>query len=427
MGDNCSNEHRNEVAVFPQSPAGSVRRSSSTSGRVTLRGMSRPWILPFGLVGSLAFGALPGAPTLAAQRAAPPPALSPTALPPRDSVGPFAKLVAELSEPGGYFDTDNLISNERSYLHVLGALDRLKVRGGAYVGVGPDQNFSYIARIKPRIAFIVDIRRDNMLQQLLFKALFARSRNRAEYLALLLGRPVPANVESLAGRPIEQLVTYIDSLRVTAASSLGARQLVQAEVARFDVPLSAKDWATMARFHAEFIAAGLSLRFTSAGRPPQWYYPTLRELVLERDLTGRAASYLASESDFQFVKTMQRDNLVIPVVGDLAGSHAMPAIAQLMRARGDKLSAIYASNAEDYVMRGGGFGAYARNVLAMPRDARSVFIRSWFGGEGSHPENVAGYHSTQLLQTVDDFAADMKTAEYVSYRDLVNRHFVPLR
>ena len=33
----------------------------------------------------------------------------------------------------------------------------------------------------------------------------------------------------------------------------------------------------------------------------------------------------------------------------------------------------------------------------------------------------------QLLQTVDDFAADMRATGYLSYRDLVNRHYIPLR
>ena len=78
----------------------------------------------------------------------------------------FAAQVEAFSEPGGYFDTDNLISNERSYLQVLPDLERPGVHGGAYVGVGPDQNFSYIARIRPPIAFIVDIRRDNLLLHL---------------------------------------------------------------------------------------------------------------------------------------------------------------------------------------------------------------------------------------------------------------------
>jgi len=104
----------------------------------------------------------------------------------------FATRVAELSEPEGAFDTDNLISNERSYLHVVPALRNGGVKGGAYIGVGPDQNFSYIAQVRPAIAFIVDIRRDNLLLQLLFKALFAEAPTRIDYVMLLFGRAPPA-------------------------------------------------------------------------------------------------------------------------------------------------------------------------------------------------------------------------------------------
>src|SRR6185312_13859069 len=107
----------------------------------------------------------------------------------------FAKLVQRLSEPGGYFDSDNLISNETSYLHVLDGMRRLKVQGGAYIGVGPDQNFSYIAAVRPEIAFMIDIRRDNLLEHLMFKALFGMSRNRIEYLCLLFGKPVPRDAD----------------------------------------------------------------------------------------------------------------------------------------------------------------------------------------------------------------------------------------
>src|ERR1051325_1873390 len=83
----------------------------------------------------------------------------------------FAALSARLSEPGGYFDSDNLISNETSYQHVLGKLKEFNVTGGVYIGVGPDQNFTYIAKIRPKLAIIIDIRRDNLLQHLLFKSL----------------------------------------------------------------------------------------------------------------------------------------------------------------------------------------------------------------------------------------------------------------
>src|SRR5437762_4503616 len=78
----------------------------------------------------------------------------------------FIQYIDQWSEPEGYFDTDNFISNETSYLHIIPELQRRTVPGGVYIGVGPDQNFSYIARTKPTLAIIIDIRRQNMLQHL---------------------------------------------------------------------------------------------------------------------------------------------------------------------------------------------------------------------------------------------------------------------
>ena len=88
------------------------------------------------------------------------------------SAAEFSRLIREFSEPEGYFFSDNFTSNETAYLHVVDKLKELGVSGGAYLGVGPEQNFSYIAKIRPEIAFIVDIRRQAMLQHLLYKALF---------------------------------------------------------------------------------------------------------------------------------------------------------------------------------------------------------------------------------------------------------------
>src|SRR3954465_11541011 len=104
-------------------------------------------------------------------------ASSPAQLPRSLSDRAFASLVARFSEPAGYFATDNLISNEDSYLHPISTLRRVGVSGGVYVGVGPDQNFSYIAAIRPHAAVIVDIRRDNQLEHLLFKSIVTHARN----------------------------------------------------------------------------------------------------------------------------------------------------------------------------------------------------------------------------------------------------------
>ena len=258
----------------------------------------------------------------------------------------FARLVAQFSEPGGWFDTDNLISNEKSYLHVVPHLERAGVSGGVYIGVGPDQNFSYIARIRPEVAFIVDIRRDNLLLHLLFKALFAMSRNRMEYLALLPGTRAPADVERWNGASIEEIVAYLD--KQTEEGELGIGRRVQEAVAGFGVPVSAEELHTIRRFHAEFTNRRLSLRFHSDGRLPRSYYPTYRELLLETDRDGRQLSFLASEDDFQFLRSLQARGGVIPVVGDLGGTRALAAIGSWMGEHNHRLSAFYVSNVEDH-------------------------------------------------------------------------------
>jgi hypothetical protein len=246
----------------------------------------------------------------------------------------FAARIAALSEPGGYFDTDNLISNERSYLHVapqLRALSPQAAKTGVYVGVGPDQNFSYIAQLKPSLAIIVDIRRDNMVLHLLFKALFAEARTRVDYLAYLTGRERPTPDTALDRQPIESIVRTIDAAHHLPAKELSALQsrLIN-RVLGFGVPLADSDRAKILAFHRRFVADGLSLQFNSTGRAPQYDYPTYRDLVLEVDRQGKRQGFLASEDDFQFVKDLEARDLIIPIVGDLGGGAPPQAGARIL-------------------------------------------------------------------------------------------------
>jgi hypothetical protein len=178
-----------------------------------------------------------------------------------------------------------------------------------------------------------------------------------------------------------------------------------------------------------FIREGLSLRFRSAGRRPRPYYPTYRQLLLERDLDDRQASYLADEEDFQFVKSLQERDLVIPVVGDFAGEHALLAVGEYLRERGTRVSAFYTSNVEQYLMREAAFDRYAQNVAQLPHTENSVIIRSFFGRNFGyvHPQAVPGYYSVQLLQTIDSLLRKHAAAGYRSYLDLVTQDVVDLQ
>ena len=365
----------------------------------------------------------PGATATVRDEAAPPPQPAPA-----DSS--FGALILRLSEAGGYFDTDNLISNERSYLHVLETLEQRELRGGAYIGVGPDQNFSYLAELQPDIAFIVDIRRDNVLEHLLFKAIFERARNRFEYLALLTGRGTAGDSSAWVGADIDAVVRAVDALPEDTAVARANVTDALARIAHYGYPLSDDDRATIERFHRTFIADGLDLRFNSFGRAPQPYYPTLRDLVLATDWSGERRSFLASDARFETVRRMQREHRVIPIVGDFAGDHALRGVAALLRDRNAEVTAFYTSNVEYYLLEDRVFEAFAENVAALPWHDDGVIIRSVFRtpSYASLLEHLKpGYGSVQVLQPAASFLDTAAKEGYGSYFDLIVDDVLPPR
>ncbi len=336
----------------------------------------------------------------------------------------FASLVTRISEPGGYFDTDNLISNERGYLKVMGALERAGVRGGAYVGVGPDQNFSYIARIRPEIAFIVDIRRDNLLHHLLLRALVSRAPTRVEFLAGLFGKAPPPDPAAWRDRPIEDVLSFVEAAAADSAVVAGLDDEVGRTVATYGIPLADADLGTIRRFHHTFVDAGPALRFTSYGRAPRPYYPTYRQLLIETDMEGRHASYLADAASYAVVRGLERAGRIVPVVGDLGGTHAVREIGDVLREMEIPLSAFYVSNVEFYLVQQGTLDDWIASLATLPATPEAVVIRSVFPNyRRDHPSAVPGYYAAQALQPV----TTLVTARFNDYWDLVTRDALPLR
>ena len=103
----------------------------------------------------------------------------------------YWKLISDSSEDAGSFRFEYM-SNEQEFQIVIPRLLENRKPGGVYLGVGPEQNFTYIAALQPKMAFIVDIRRENMLEHLIYKAVFETSANRAEFLSKLFCRKLPA-------------------------------------------------------------------------------------------------------------------------------------------------------------------------------------------------------------------------------------------
>jgi hypothetical protein len=337
----------------------------------------------------------------------------------------FARLSLEISEAGGYFRSDNFTSNETSYLHVVDKMRELGASGGAYLGVGPEQNFTYIAKVRPRIAFIVDIRRQAIIQHLMYKAVFHMADTPAEFLSLLLSRPLPKEKEKAlpADAPVNELLKYFmhapaDEKAFT--KNLGQiRKLIEKE---FKVKLSDGDRMSLEYVFKSFRDEGVEISYRVDGYRGG-NFPTLGEIIAETDLNGKQGNFLAVKEDYEFVRDLHRRNLIIPVVGDFGGSKAIAAVGDYLKKNGVTLTAFYVSNVEQYLFDGGSFKAFVENVRRLPITENSLFIRA-VAGRFPHPARLAGHRLMTLLQRIGVFLKDYDEGRYTSYFDLVTTNYI---
>jgi hypothetical protein len=330
-----------------------------------------------------------------------------------------APLSAQLSEPGGYFDTDNLISNETSYLQVADQLASSAPTGGVYVGVGPDQNFSYIARIRPRYAFILDIRRQNMLQHLLLAALFARADDPYQYLCLLFSRQCPKATPEGALAGIEET---LKAVALAPMSEAAFDENLKAVYQHIEGPLQfstrLRDRSDIRGIYRAFFEEQERIRFQTHGRPGATYHPTYETLLRARSPSGRFGSFLDSSEDYRFVRDLSRRQRIVPVVGDFAGPRALGAIGRWVREHGLTVSAFYTSNVEFYLMRNHTFEQFVVNVRALPTGPESVLIRACFDYGRTHPAEIPGHRSISLLQRLPRFLELYQAGSYTTDWDV---------
>jgi hypothetical protein len=345
------------------------------------------------------------------------------ALPERLKDDTFWRMVEDFSEPGGYFRSDNLISNEDAYQHVIPALNRRLTPGGVYIGVGPDQNFTYIVAVKPRMAFIVDIRRQNMLLHLMYKALIELSPDRATLLSRLFSRRRPATITQTAnaGALFEAYQAETPSADLFR-ENLGAvrDRLVQGH----GFPLSAEDLASIEYVYRAFYIGGPDMRYSfprsSAGR----WFPSYAELMMETDGEGEQHSYLATERLYQTLRAYELANLIVPVVGDFGGDRALTSLGRYLRARGAMVTLFYTSNVEQYLFQTSAWRKFFANVSELPLNDKSTVIRSFFNygvRYGSTPGIGPPGRSAMLTDSIPSLLAAVRSGRVQRYYDVIER------
>jgi hypothetical protein len=340
-------------------------------------------------------------------------------LPPQISDETFWKLVTDFSEPGGSFISDNFVSNERTFQRVLSPLTEGRKDRGVYLGVGPEQNFTYIVAMKPKMAFIIDIRRQNMIEHFMYKALLELSKDRADFLSRLLSRPRPADLAKNA--TVDALFDAYrdipsDSKMYDDNLSAIKHHLIQDH----GFKLTADDEKALEFIFSAFFTAGPNLTYNGPRAAPNRIMPTFEEVMTLSDDQGEQRSYIATEENFATIQQFERNNLLVPLVGDFAGPKAIRAVGDYVKAHDSTVTAFYTSNVEQYLFyNSDGWKQYYASVATLPLTAASVFIR--FNTDlGGYPLPVMSVNSrpVTLLCSMRSVVTAFEMGNIASYTDV---------
>lgn len=283
----------------------------------------------------------------------------------------FWRLIGTLSEQAGTFSlSENLVSNEP---RVAENVRWLRPSGGVYIGVGPEQNFSYIARLRPAMAFVIDIRSENRNLHLLYKALFELSHDRGDFVSRLFSRPPPRDLESSAS--VEEIFERYERVppspeRFNTTLTWVRERLVTVR----GLPLSQTDLETIERILKAFYTHGPKIDFWGPRAvDADAVRPSYRELMTSKDWMGHRRSFLASDEAFDYVKDLQSRNLIVPLVGDFGGAHTLRAVGEYVRRRSDAVSAFYGSNVGVY-LNNQQTRVFCENLASLPAAGTAWFI-----------------------------------------------------
>ena len=304
----------------------------------------------------------------------------------------FWTLSRDSSEEDGFFRSDNLLSNETSFQYVIPGLLRTAKQGRVYLGVGPEQNFTYIAALKPVMAVIIDIRHGNLDVHLMYKALFELSSDRADFVSRLFSRKRPDGLTAKStASEIFDAYGMAESSKELFEENLKAVEDVLMKKHGF--PLTAGDQEGLRWALANYYRYGPGINYNSSlssDLPPAIVGATggyrggnngitYATLMTADDGRGENRSFLANEENFAFVKDLESRNLIVPVVGDFGGDKAIRAVATYLKSIDATVSAFYLSNVEQFLFQDGKWETFCSSASALPLDETSYFIRSGRG------------------------------------------------
>ncbi len=357
------------------------------------------------------------------------------AVPERLSDSEFWALSAQLSEPAGFFRSENLVSNETMFEWPIPDLKKTVTPGAVYMGVAPDQNFTYMIAVKPRIAFIVDIRRGNLLEHLLYKALFEMSATRGEFLSKLFSMPAFKGVSETSTTRQLFDAAYMESAdqKLFEANTKAVLDLLSV---KHGFTLSTDDESQLTWIYSCFFKYGPDLTYQACesggggfgggrggaggfgrGFGGGMMFRSFADLQTQTDAADVNHAYLATEANYKWIKDFEARNLIVPVMGDFMGPKAIRAVGDWVREHGSIVGTFYTSNVEQYLFQTSTWEEFYKNIAALPLDDGSTLIRSV-------PNNMVtpkqpGARAASMLTSLKALAKAFAAGQIGGYYDVV--------
>jgi hypothetical protein len=249
------------------------------------------------------------------------------------------------TEPATTYSLDCFVTSEVGHNEVITRCRPLRP-GGAYLGVGPCQNFSYIGALRPSHAVIVDARIDNLLEHLIFKLIFERADTPADYLSLLFSRPLATGTAADAG---SLLAAFDSAAAPPGLFTANCRALLGELEQRFEVPGALMDRAR--RIYTEFHHRGLSITSVSEQLLASLdYIPDLRTVIASTGCNGASLHFLTSQERYGYVRDLQRADRVVPLLGNITDPVAADSVNGLLADFQTDVTTIYLSNMEEFLL-----------------------------------------------------------------------------
>jgi hypothetical protein len=249
------------------------------------------------------------------------------------------------------YGLDCFVSSEVSYNQAIASCRKSpgSSPGGSYVGVGPEQNYSYIAALRHDFAVIVDARLDNLLEHLWFKLLLERAESPLEFLASMFQRAIPSWLRAEPASGAELLGRLKRCPVLESEFSRNWDWLAKRLVERWDMPATLV--ARTRRICEEFYRR--QTQITSVSGPSLAALdemPTFEDVLSSRTAEGFNFHFLTDTERFSYIQHLHRLDRIVPVLGNLSSSSDIDDVAELVRSAGSPVETIYISNMEEFLV-----------------------------------------------------------------------------